>query len=86
MIALNSFPVHNVNTGLNYTSVQSAIDAPETVAGNTILVDSGNYSEHLVIGKSIALVGAGRNTTTIDGGGGGIVIQVTASNVLIEGI
>lgn len=84
-IALNSFPVHNVNTGLNYTSVQDAIDAPETVAGNTILVDSGNYSEHLVIGKSIALVGAGQNTTIIDGGGGGIVIQVTANDVLIKG-
>jgi parallel beta-helix repeat protein len=85
VIALNSFPVHNVNTGLNYTSVQGAIDAPETVAGNTILVDSGKYSEHLVIGKSIALVGAGRNTTAIDGGGIGIVIQVTASDVLIKG-
>lgn len=82
--ALNSFPVHNLNTGLNYTSVQAAIDAPETVAGNMILVDSGNYSEHLVVGKSIALVGAGRDTTTIDGGGG-IVIQVTANNVLIKG-
>lgn len=85
VIALNSFPVHNVNTGLNYTSVQGAIDAPETVAGNTILVDSGKYSEHLVIGKSIALVGAGRNITAIDGGGGGTVIQVTASDVLIKG-
>lgn len=85
VIALNSFPVRNVNTGLNYTSVQGAIDARETVAGNTILVDSGNYSEHLVIGKSIALIGAGRNTTTLDGGGGGIVIWVTASDVLIKG-
>jgi len=85
VIALNSLPVHNVNTGLNYTSIQGAIDAPETVAGNTILVDSGNYSEHLVIGKSVALVGAGRNTTAIDGGGGGAVVQVTANDVLISG-
>jgi len=29
--APNGYPVHNVDTGLNYTTIQEAIDAPETL-------------------------------------------------------
>jgi parallel beta-helix repeat protein len=78
--------VHNVNTGFNYTSIQNAVDAAETLNGHTILVDAGTYLEHVVVSKSLEIVGAGRNTTTIDGGGGGTIVYVAANNVGIEGI
>lgn len=77
-------PVHNINTGLNYTSIQEAIDAPETVNGHTILVDSGTYNTPLVVDKSLRIIGSGRDTTVINGVGG-FVVHVVANDVLIEG-
>lgn len=77
-------PVHNINTGLYYASIQEAIDAPETVNGHTILVDSGTYNTRLVVDKSLRIIGSGRNTTVINGVGG-FVVDVVANDVLIEG-
>jgi len=37
-------PVHNLNTGLNYTTITDAV-AALTEDGNTIIVDSGRYNE-----------------------------------------
>ncbi len=61
--------VHNLDTGLDYASIQAAIDAPETLAGHTILVDSGIYYENVVVTKSIFLIGENNISTIIDGGG-----------------
>lgn len=83
--AADSFPVHNVNTGLNYPTIQKAIDANETLDGHTVLVDAGTYVEHLVVNKSLAIIGGGRDRTIIDGGGGGYVVHVVADDVLIKG-
>jgi hypothetical protein len=83
-------PVHNINTGLSYASIQEAIDAPETMNGHTILVDSGTYSlapgESIVVDKSLSIIGSGSNTTVINGGeGAGFVVHVVASDVIIGG-
>jgi parallel beta-helix repeat protein len=83
--ALNTYPVHNISTGLSYSSIQEAIDAPETLDGNTILVDAGTYNTTLVVDKSLTIIGSGRDTTVIDGGGAELVVNVEADNVLIEG-
>lgn len=83
--ASDSLPVHNLDTSLNYTSIQSAIDAPETVDGHTILVDAGTYFEHVVIGKSLVLVGECRNETAIDGLGAGTVVHVVSNYVILKG-
>lgn len=77
-------PVRNINTGLNYTTIQAAIDAHETLDGHTILVKKGIYHEHVVVNKSISLMGENRTTTVIDGSGTGIDIRVTANTVVIE--
>ena len=77
-------PVHNVNTGLYYASIQDAIDAPETMNGNTILVDSGTYDTPLFVNKSLSLIGSGRTTTVINAVGP-YAVDVVANNVLIEG-
>jgi hypothetical protein len=42
-------PVHNINTGLNYCSIQAAIDAAPTVNGHTITVDAGTYNEQVKV-------------------------------------
>jgi parallel beta-helix repeat protein len=52
-------PVHNVDTGSNYMTIQAAIDAPETLDGHTIVVDAGDYTEHVEVYKSLSIIGAG---------------------------
>jgi len=83
--AADSSPVHNVNTGLNYSSIQAAVDASETLDGHTVLVDAGTYAEHLVVNKSLAIIGGGRDITVIDGGGAGYVVHIVANDVLVKG-
>jgi pectin methylesterase-like acyl-CoA thioesterase len=40
-----SYPVRNLNTRLNYTTIQEAIDAAETSEGHVIFVEKGMYYE-----------------------------------------
>jgi parallel beta-helix repeat protein len=77
--------VHNTSTGLNYTTIQEAIDANETLDGQTIFVDSGTYYEHVTLNKSISLVGEDSGTTILDGSMSGTVIAVWADFVTIRG-
>ncbi|MBS7632900.1 right-handed parallel beta-helix repeat-containing protein [Candidatus Bathyarchaeota archaeon] len=52
---------------------------------DTILIPNGTYYEHVVVNKSINLIGAGWNKTVIDGSGIGDVIKVTANNTMVSG-
>jgi len=81
--ASSSLPVHNLSTGFSYTTIQEAIDANETLNGQTIKADSGTYYENVNIYKSVALVGEGRDSTIVDAKGMGSVIQIGTSNVSI---
>ena len=78
--ASNGYPVHNLNTGLNYTTIQGAINAQETFDGHTILVDQGIYYEQVVVNKSISLIGQNKITTIIDGSGNGTVVTISKDN------
>jgi len=60
-------PVHNINTGLNYTTIQAAIDATETLDGHTIFVEEGTYYENVVVNKTVSLFGENWNTTVVEG-------------------
>lgn len=64
--ASNAYHIHNLNTGLNYTTIQEAIDANETWDGHTIFVEEGIYYEHVFINKSVSLIGENPQNTTID--------------------
>jgi parallel beta-helix repeat protein len=87
--AASELHVHNIDTDLNYATIQEAINAPETVNGHAILVDAGTYYENLVINKSISIIGENRQTTIIDGRTGfpwvETVIYVTANEVTLAG-
>jgi parallel beta-helix repeat protein len=83
--ASNGYPVHNINTGMNYTTIQEAIDAAETQNGHSIFVEEGTYYDHVVVNKSISLIGQGRDSTILDGNETGIVILVTADEVAVAG-
>jgi len=85
--APNGYPVHNLNTGLNYTTIQEAMDALETLDGHTISVEEGTYSENLYVNKSLLLIGQNKHTTIIDGGGAWAsgVVEIEANNVTLKG-
>jgi hypothetical protein len=73
----------SINVPAQYTTIQAAINAASP--GATIMVASGTYSEHVVVNKSLTLVGENRSTTIIDGGGTGTVVTVHADNVNLTG-
>lgn len=68
---------------VDFTSIQQAINEAEN--GSTVFVPSGIYFEHLVVNKSVSLVGENASTTIIDGGSSGTVVTVVANNATIAG-
>ncbi len=85
--AANGIPIHNISTGIDYSTIQSAIDDSQTLNGHTITIDEGTYIENVVVSKSISLVGANSNTTIIDGSGNiAAVIRIAANDVTVRGL
>lgn len=78
--------ITTINVPADVGTIQGAIDAASP--GDVINVASGNYAENLVITKnSIFIDGAGAETTIIDGGGSGVVIDIRhAKNTVIRGL
>jgi len=77
--------IQNVDTGSIYVSIQKAINAPETENGDTIKVKADTYYEHMVVNKSLTLIGEDPSTTIVDGKSTGNVVTVQANNVRISG-
>jgi parallel beta-helix repeat protein len=82
---LGGFDVWNT-TGypyyVKYSSIQEAINGASE--GKSILVSSGLYYEHVIVNKSISLMGENKYKTTVDGFGNGTIFQVEADNVSIS--
>jgi len=72
-----------VGPGQSYTSIGAAITAANP--GDTVRVHAGTYNENVVIDKRLDLIGNGTTNTTIDGGGIGDVVEITADGVNISG-
>jgi parallel beta-helix repeat protein len=72
-------------TGSNgvYTSIQDAINASSD--GDTVFVYSGTYSENILFNQTINLTGENRDTTIIDGGRIGDVINISVNWANITG-
>ena len=69
--------------GGNYTMIQAAINAANV--GDTIYVWAGTYYEYIIMNKTVTLIGNGTLNTTINGGGSGNVVHITADWVNITG-
>jgi len=93
--AINSFDVDryplihpygsicNLDTNLTYLTIQSAIDASETLNGHALWVESGVYHENVNVHKSLTLMGENRLTTIMDGDNVATVLSVNADNVSV---
>ena len=70
------------NGPANFDNIQEAIN--NASSGDTVFVHIGTYYEHVVINKTIALVGEDNNFTIIDGYETGNVIYIRANNVTVK--
>jgi parallel beta-helix repeat protein len=81
------YPLINPFSGIivpdQYATIQAAINHAND--GGTIFVRAGTYYEHVVVNKTITLVGENRDTTIIDGSYIGIVVNITRDGVSISG-
>ncbi len=67
----------------DYSRIQEAVNAANP--RDTIFVRSGTYHEHVLVDKSLSLVGENRDTTIIDGDYVGTVVSVTSDCVNVSG-
>ena len=66
----------------DFDTIQGAINAsnPE----DTIYVYNGTYYEHIIVDKSLTLIGEDKRTTIVDGSLNGTAIKIVADNVRIS--
>ena len=73
----------DMNGGADFTKIQDAINSSSD--GDIIRVWEGTYQENVVVNKTVSLIGNGSELTTIDGGGVGDVVTITADGVNLSG-
>ncbi len=73
----------DVHGQADFDTIQEAINS--AVDGDVILVDAGIYYEHVVVNKTVSLVGEDVSTTIIDGSNTGHVINIVSDHVNVTG-
>ena len=70
----------------NYTRIQNAIDNASN--GDTVFVydDSAPYYEHLLVNRSITLVGQNQSSTIIDGRNNSTIIHISSEQVHLQNL
>jgi hypothetical protein len=87
--------VTNVNTGISYCSIQSAINDPLTLNGHTIQASAGTYHEAVLVNKQLTIKGAKAGTLAKGRGGDESIVdpplaeshgfKIISDNVTIDG-
>jgi parallel beta-helix repeat protein len=52
---LHYLPVHNIDTGESFSTIQLAVDDPDTKDGHTIIADPGAYEENIKVNKRLRI-------------------------------
>jgi parallel beta-helix repeat protein len=68
----------------NYTTIQEAIDNATNESTVFVYAESSPYIEHIIINKSIRLIGEQKETTIIDGGTRLSVLTITVDGVVLS--
>ena len=85
-VVITSYPVHNIDTGEDFCTIQAAIDDADTLNGHTIMVDSGTYDENVIVNKQINLFGENKSNTMINAlNSSQHTIKIISDNVNITG-
>jgi parallel beta-helix repeat protein len=75
--------VDDDDSAADFSSIQAAINA--AAVGDTVYARAGHYYEHLVISKSVKLLGENKTLAIIDGNFTGDVVTVVANGVEVSG-
>lgn len=78
----NNAPVYNTRTGYGYTTIQAAIDSADTINGDTLVANDGNFYEDINIWKDLTVMGKNPpegGTTYLYG-----TVDITADGVTFE--
>jgi len=73
----------NDDGSADFPTIQEAINHANS--GDTIFVSNGTYYEHVVVNKTVSLIGEDADSTIVDGEGTGSVITVIANQVNLNG-
>jgi hypothetical protein len=68
----------------NYPTIQAAID--QASQGDTLLIRSGTYYEHIVVNKTLTIQGEGKYFPAINGNNTGDAVEIESSSVKISGL
>ncbi len=76
--------VYNVHTDKSFETIQSAINALDTLDGHTICVAPGIFRENIMVHKSLEIIGSGMEQTYVDASGGDIGILIMANHTRLR--
>ncbi|WP_067048508.1 lectin like domain-containing protein [Methanofollis ethanolicus] len=84
-VCIKAFSTDAIVVPRDYTTIQGAVDAAR--AGETVWVESGTYDEHVVVNRTISLLGTdtGTGLPTIDPGDADCGVTISANNAVFEG-